>query len=141
LLTETHTRGPNGGCLLATCGGEETPRGVPPSPITLGGGVNSIGRASRDSLSPTRGDLKTPWAWGNNIHEGGGGHGLIVCVQMQMERSLMGVQLSLDSVGGMASRNPFNPKGNHNDHLSRRIGVDQGVGGSEAAETETKENG
>jgi hypothetical protein len=32
-----HTRGPNIVCLLATRGGEEAPRGVPHTPVTLCG--------------------------------------------------------------------------------------------------------
>lgn len=69
-----------------------------------------------DFLRPMWGELKMPRARGSDILEGGGGPSLIICVHMRMERSLMGVQPSLDSVRDMALRNPFNREGNHSDH-------------------------
>ena len=60
---------------------------------------------------------------------------------MRMERSLRGVQPGPNSVGGMASSNPLIREGNRSGHIIRRNGGDQGVGGSDAVETEAREIG
>ena len=54
----------------------------------LSGGVITAGRANKDELSPTRGNLNTPWARSSSSREGGGGFGLSVSMQMWMERSI-----------------------------------------------------
>ena len=59
---------------------------------------------------------------------------------MRMEQSLRGVEPGLNSTGGMASTNLFNPEGNHSGNLLCRHGGDQGESGSKAVETESREN-
>lgn len=52
-----------------------------------------------------------------------------------------GVKPGLDSVGDMASRNPFSQEGNHSGHPPQRLRGEQGAGGLGAMETEIREDG
>ena len=73
--------------------------------------------------------------------EVGGGVGLVQHVQLQIVCNFRGVRVGLETVGGMAGKNPFGRGGNHSGHPPRRLGGDRGDGSFGAKEVEARENG
>jgi hypothetical protein len=78
---------------------------------------------------------------GRNYFEGSRGVGLGCSALLQTSCSFRGVQVGLESAGGMVGKNPFGTKGNHRGHPPRRLGGDRGAGISREEEVEVRLNG
>lgn len=104
-------------------------------------GVNKVERVSRAALSAQQRHLSEPWEQGRHSEEGGREFGWRISVQMWMECGARGAQPGSSFVGSMAARNSVTWEGNHSDHITRRNGGEEGVGGLNAEEGDDRAAG
>lgn len=78
---------------------------------------------------------------GKSKLEGGGGVGPVHHALLQKSCSITGVQAGLETMGGMAGKNPFDMEGNHNGHPPRWLRDDQGAQSSGVEEAKVRVDG
>ena len=98
-------------------------------------------RANGDTLRQSWGVLNQSWARGSENLEGGGGDGPVHRVHLHIVCSFRGVHAGLETMGGMAGKNPFYREANHSGHPHRRLRGGREDGSSSVAEAEVRENG
>ena len=79
------------------------------------------GRASGEMLRQMWGAINQSRVRGRVNLEGGGGVGPVHNEQLQTVCSGRGVQAGLETVGGMARKNPFDREGNHSGQPPRQL--------------------